>query len=719
MKTKMVKLLVLGSLSLHVQTALANGVCRIPEAFKEGTTSAGLEELKIETKLLVDLKNDAVPNRPLEIESIAGKSPRLMAAVNKIGAGAGAAVGVGMGIWSIKDGLDTGNTEEVAIGGITVGTSVGVPIVAEVLSELAGEMVGEVFGGVAGVVVMEGFTIYNAVKAEELIAKAKRDDAELDEEFKKYVAKITEKMSGARAIIKGDGKVLLEENIRNAPGMLFEANKDKIQYVANHVMAEMVEVKSEPMEDYYAPVEITDFLGSDVFEKMENGYELGNVSASHADYLDEYASRLSDRYGLFTTQSDLLSDRKLSANRAHWEDMLRFPNEDKNKIIPNQYVAAQVYYDDLVGWAHEVAAPVAAEIATQALGSPEDIADEFTRMVQQEMSSTQYQRDLMLRYNGAINKKVAWYVFGEQLLEHLDLSQFDADEAALWIGRILLPFVEGFYDSTVTADAVAQVQVAPIVMGLVNTLVLGKVDINDDAAVSRVIHEKMAAANGFPTSLRNSIEGALKSAKAKSRQMAIAEGELKPLQYDAEQVKKALAAQGADYLKNGLSEKIVDYAANLVPHSPAPWTSAHASSSSGTQSEQEKATRSYYADLFDESAKLQAQYMMEIRGQLKYIAAYYRTQKMADHPCNVGAIYHGLAGRIEDLHTRYSAQDITLPTHKWISFNSIPGVMKETAAVSTRLRRIGDAYRRQAEIRFPGNVCTIWGGPFMETAPPL
>ncbi|WP_363798342.1 hypothetical protein ABU614_00845 [Lysobacter firmicutimachus] len=173
MRKKKATLLLAATLSLAVQQALASGVCQMPKVFESETPAAAVDDFKFAFEPLTS-KTAPIPNEEIALEALSSESPRLSGAIGKVGAIGGAAIGVGLGVWSIKDGLDSGNTEEVVTGGITVGTSVGIPIAVEIVAELAGALAGDIFGGVAGAVITEGFEIYNGVKAEQLIDAVKR-----------------------------------------------------------------------------------------------------------------------------------------------------------------------------------------------------------------------------------------------------------------------------------------------------------------------------------------------------------------------------------------------------------------------------------------------------------------------------------------------------------------------------------------------------------------
>ncbi|MGO1002409.1 hypothetical protein [Lysobacter sp. CA196] len=665
----------------------------MPESIKPGTPASELEEFRFAMEPLTEKVNISAPTEPFEIGALTSESPGLGGSIGKLAGVAGAALGVGFGIVEIKDGLDTGNTEQVVTGGITVGTSVGIPIAAEILGELAGAMVGDIFGGAAGLIVAEGFSIYNGVKAEKLIDAAKAQDRELLGKYRTYVQETVTKLEGAKKIISGDTAFQINENVADSGNLLFKINEDRVEYLANKVMAEAVKVKAEKMEGYYTPVGLPNFSAASTDPDV------------HVRYLSDAAKNLQARYFVYEfLDTKIPGGPTIRANKAHWETNTFLELYEPTTGVPNPYVGAQAYYEDVVGWAHEVAAPATTAVVEETLGSKQELIDEFKNYVHEEMSAPEYQQKLMERYNTAVSKKLVWYIFGEELLNNLDLRVFSAEDGLLWFLRIFNPVVAGLLDAKVTEGVLAEVQVASTVMALVNYMVQQEVNIYNKSELDRALHDKIASFDKFPVSLRNSVNTALDKTRTRVAALIISPAGMKRLNYDAAALDRALAALPADHFTKGFDTLVGKYVDELMPQAPKP-----SQAGSGTQASRD-ALRAYYVDLLEESAVLQGGYMKSVQDELNRTGEVVRatlTDPLNKQVllCMTAKEYEDAAERVDSIYGHYVSQRIVLPTHKWVSFESVPGVKKETYTVSQGLRKIAAQHRAEANKPYNGIVC--------------
>ncbi|WP_363798315.1 hypothetical protein ABU614_00780 [Lysobacter firmicutimachus] len=707
MKRKKTRLLLAATLSLSVQQALASGICQMPKMFETDTPAAAVDDFKFAFEPLTS-KAAPVPNEEIALESLSSESPRLAGALGKVAGIGGAAVGVGLGVWSIKDGLDTGNTEEVVTGGITVGTSVGIPIAVEIVSELAGALAGDVFGGVAGAVITEGFEIYNGVKAEQLIDAAKKQDAELDDKFRAYLRDTVAKMEGSKKFITGDSKFLVEENLKDGADILFNVNKDRVRKVADRLMSEAVEVKAATFEEYYAATGL-----KSVPDKLPDAFY------DWIPYLDESAAQLESKYKNYSSPnlaSEGYGPKPILLNSAHMIRQHDINGIDLRAInysaseYPNQYFATDVHYGDLARWSREVAIqPVIAAVESVFMDDGR-LTDQFKTLVQQEMAnSSEQQKTLQSRYNRAVKTKLAWYIFGDELLNHLDLTAFNSLEAALWIGRIFTPFLTSFVDSWATSGVVAEVKVAGAVAGMINYLVSEEVDITNITATNTAIHSKVAALGGVPSSLSGAFTTALDKARTRVNAMVIADSQLKSFNYNDSAVQAELSRLGPTYFNDQFKQKVETYLAEFSPEAPLP-TPAYAETISPRYPARKASVTQWYA-LFEESSRLQSDFMGQVSAEIKHLGKRIKNykslpgQKYGVDACRFAPAFNQTADKIEALHALYSKQDIQLPSNKWVSFNSIPGVAKEVSVISGQLRVIAGMYDRRIHAGWPGQTC--------------
>ncbi|MBQ4848253.1 hypothetical protein [Pseudoalteromonas sp. MMG005] len=647
---KLIPHLVFALTPIASSVALAN-TC--PNVNSEDITafSEKFDELKGKFKEVA--AQEKLPSEPIgsDLAELENASPGFAEVAGSLAEVGGTLLGVEMGLGGLAAGIRDHNNEEIITSSVTIGTSVGIPILTRIITELAGEMVGEVFGGVAAGVVAEGFSIYSGVKAEQAITKVKDQNADLKSEFVKYADQVINKMNNVRGTILGNSGAALKLDAKLIPDVLFNVNKEKMDYLSDKIFVEMLSAKA-----YYLNQQR-------ITPDTEGGSDNVDTVLSYIDH-QSYMINEEFRYitikptpGIYPAHALKISNKYKKQGRSWTTEEVVF----ESKIFKQ-------YLEPLLVYRKNIANPVAEHIVEQVMDNNKALIKEYKALIQSEMSSDVWQQQLTNQYNTAIRTQLAWYIFGQELIAQTDTADFDVAESLLWISRIFFPMIDGFYDGSLTKKAIKDIDMGPITVALVNKFTSDRLDINDEEKVNQIIINQLHNDEDVPPNIQHAVHTALQNTHSRVNKMLLADSDIVKLSFDKKQVLEQIQQLEKNHVfTNSINKKIEDYLDNfggiLNPRK-------------GTdETFNRDAVMEMFGNVLVDAAELHQGYMWKIKAQLSDL---HGTLKSHPDVCSASQALYQSAEYIELNYYDYYVQNPSFSHYKWLTFRMLPDVVQET-----------------------------------------
>lgn len=474
----------------------------------------------------------------------------------------------------LAEGIENGNTQEIVNSSVMLASNF-TPIIVDATSELlALELDSNPITMSISGFIMEGLNIYNGTEADKTIAQKKRTLSNADKRYKDTASNLRQTLSIYRNSILGDNNALIKVDEENVSKLVLGALRKQVHDT-------VISLSRDALNQRTLLVQKTSLL--------KNKPEL-HVSDNIFATLDNFSYFLNEEYSVqkyFVPPQEKIRfipglHASYTLNRANlatiWSGSELSRSERgllaRGGIFQVLVSPFKHYFKDNVFWAKNVYLPILNNTLDKMYVNNDLLHKVLKDSIQYQLTNPDFQENLRVHYNSAINRRYAWIKFGSELLENLDLTGEKSTEALLWTSRVLLPFIEPFFESRGLKKINKELSVASQVASIVNELIKSNIDIHNKAAFYALIKAD-SSNDDLPSSVMNALDTAYNKTLQDADSLNLGQNEIKPFNVSAETVKKIMNKLDDD-INKGVFKKAVElevnnYAIDLVSYKNFDW----------------------------------------------------------------------------------------------------------------------------------------------------